>query len=89
MRDASDSSSPVANGEVPAIRGQIRLKQLVDKEVRQVIAKSYKDRQLGELVSLVESVLLDVEQGEVLRFPGYDRDLLSLLRRRPSWKSKR
>ncbi len=82
------SSSPVEDGEVPTIRGQVRIKNMVDQEVRQVIEKSYKDRQLGELVSLVESVLLDVDQGEVLRSPGYDRDLLAVFRQRPSWKHK-
>lgn len=50
--------------------------------------RSYKDRQLGELVSLVESVLLDVDRGEVLRSPGYDRDLFAVCRQRPSWKTK-
>ena len=65
------------------------IKQLVSEEVRQVIEKSYKDRQLSELVSLVESVLLDVDQGEVLRSPGYDRDLLAVLRKKPVWKCRK
>jgi len=51
--------------------------------------RSYRDRQLGELVSLVESVLLDVDQGEVLRYPGYDRDILAVVRERPVWKCKK
>ncbi len=84
----ANSSLPVEDGEAPTIRGQVRIQNIIGKEVRQVIEKSYKDRQLGELVSLVESVLLDVDQGEVLRSPGYDRDLLAVLRRRPGWKHK-
>ena len=84
----ANSASPGETGEGPTIRGQVRIQTIIGQEVRQVIEKSYKDRQLGELVSLVESVLLDVDQGEVLRSPGYDRDLLSVLRRRPSWKHK-
>src|SRR6266571_7689721 len=91
-RDASDSPSPGVNGEAPAIRGQVRIKQLLSEEIRQVIENSHKDRQLGELVSLVESVLLDVDQGEVIRSPGYDRDLLAVCRRRPisspRWSSR-
>lgn len=67
----------------------MRIKQLVSDEVRQVIEKSYKDRELSELVSLVESVLLDVDQGEILRSPGYDRDLLAILRKKPMWKCKK
>ncbi len=82
-------SSPGENGEGPTIRGQVRINQLVSEEVRQVIAKSYKDRQLGELVSLVESVLLDVDQGEILRSPGYDRDLSAVLRKRTIWKHRK
>ena len=67
----------------------MRIRQLVSDEVRQVIEKSYKDRELSELVSLVESILLDVDQGEILRSPGYDRDLLAILRKRPTWKCKK
>ncbi len=78
----------MAYGEVPAIRGQVRVRNLLSQEISQVFEKSYKDRQLGEVVSLVESILLDVDQGEVLRSPGYDRDLLPLVRRRPSWKTR-
>ena len=85
----ANSSSPVEDGEAPTIRGQVRIQNIIGKEVRQVIEKSYKDRQLGELVSLVESVLLDVDQGEVLRSPGYDRDLRAVVRQRPSWKHKK
>jgi len=44
------------------------------------------DRRLGELVSLVESILLDVEQGEVLRTGTYERDLLAVARPRLDWK---
>jgi len=51
--------------------------------------RSYRDRQLGELVSLVESVRLDVDQGEVLQSPGYDRDILAVVRERPVWKCKK
>ena len=65
-------------GGAPAIRGQVRIKQLINDEASRVLAKTYKDRQLGEVVSLVESVLLDVEQGEVIRSPGYDRNLLAV-----------
>src|SRR6266571_3424412 len=87
-RDASDSPSPGANGEAPTIRGQVRIKQLISEEIRQVIERTHKDRQLGELVSLGESVLLDIDQGEVIRAPGYDRDLLAVCRRRPTWRCK-
>ena len=51
--------------------------------------RSYRDRQLGEVISLVESVLLDVDQGEVLQSPGYDRDILAVVRERPVWKCKK
>jgi hypothetical protein len=33
----------------------------------------HRDPELGEVVALRESVLLDVEQGEVLRTPVYQR----------------
>ena len=46
------------------------------------------DRQLGEVVSLVESVLLDVDLGEVLSSPGYDRDLLAVAKRKPDWRCR-
>ena len=79
---------PGANGEAPTIRGQVRVKQLVSDELRHIMKNSHKDRQLGELVSLVESVLLDVDQGEVIRSPVYDRDLLAVCKRRPMWRCK-
>jgi len=72
----------------PAIRGQVRIKQLISDEASRVLAKTYKDRQLGEVVSLVESVLLDVEQGEVIRSPGYDRDLLAVAVPKPLWRCR-
>ena len=74
---------PEQTGRHPTIRGQVRIKQLISEEIRQVIENCHKDRQLGELVSLGESVLLDVDQGEVIRSPGYDRDLLAVCQRRP------
>ena len=80
---------PGPTGEAPAIRGQIRIKQLISDEASRVLAKTYRDRQLGEVVSLVESVLLDVEQGEVIRSPGYDRDLLAVTVPRPMWRCRR
>jgi len=80
------SSSPGATGEVSTIRGRIHIKQLIEREARQVLEQSYMDRQLGELVSLVESILLDVEQGEVLRTGTYERDLLAVARPRLDWK---
>jgi len=76
------SSSPGATGEVSTIRGRIHIKQLIEREARQVLEQSYMDRRLGELVSLVESILLDVEQGEVLRTGTYERDLLAVVRPR-------
>ena len=76
------------NRGAPAIRGQVRIKQLINDEASRVLAKTYKDRQLGEVVSLVESVLLDVEQGEVIRSPGYDRDLLALETPKPLWRCR-
>ena len=89
MRDASGSTLAWSIREAPAIRGQVRIRQLVTEEIRQVIKRSYRDRQLGELISLVESVLLDVDQGEVLQSPGYDRDILAVVRERPVWKCKK
>ena len=80
------SSSPGQPGRVSTIRGQVRIKQLIEREARQVLDQSYMDRQLGELVSLVESVLLDVEKGEVLRTAVYERDLLAVARPRLDWK---
>jgi len=79
---------PGKTGEAPAIRGQLRIKQLISDEASRVLAKTYKDRQLGEVVSLVESVLLDVEQGEIIRSPGYDRDLLAVAVPKPTWRCK-
>ena len=80
--------SPGATGEVSTVRGQVRIKQLLNLEVRQVLENSYKDRQLGEVISLVESILLDVERGEVIRSPGYDRDLLAVTHQKPAWRCK-
>ncbi len=74
---------------MPAIRGQVRIKQLISQEARRVLEKSYRDRQLGEVVSLVESVLLDVDQGEVIRSPVYDRDLLAVVRQKPIWRCRK
>jgi hypothetical protein len=79
---------PGKTGEAPAIRGQFRIKQLISDEASRVLAKTYKDRELGEVVSLVESVLLDVEQGEIIRSPGYDRDLLAVAVPKPIWRCK-
>ncbi len=79
---------PGLTGEAPAIRGQVRIRQLIGDEASRVLANSYKDRQLGEVVSLVESVLLDVEQGEVIRSPGYDRDLLAVSIPKPIWRCR-
>ncbi len=83
------SSSPGTTGEGPTIRGQVRIKQLISQEVRQVLENSYMDRQLGEVVSLVESVLLDVDQGEVIRSPVYDRDLWAVVRPKQTWRCKK
>jgi len=79
------SSSPGKPGRVSTIRGKVRIKQF-KHEVRQVLDHSYMDRRLGELVSLVESVLLDVERGEVLECAGYERDLLAVTRPTLRWK---
>lgn len=81
-------SSPGPTGEAPTIRGQVRIKQLLSQEVREVLEKSYRDRQLGEVVSLVESILLDVDKGEVIRSPVYERDLLAVTRQKETWRCR-
>ncbi len=43
------------------------------RELQFVFDKAFRDPLLAETVSRVESVLLDVEQGEVLRTPVYTR----------------
>ncbi len=42
-------------------------------ELRRVYDHAFRDSEIGETVALKESVLLDVDQGEVLRTPVYTR----------------
>ena len=80
---------PGPTGEEPTIRGQDRIRKLISDEASRVISNTYKDRQLGEVVSLVESVLLDVDKGEIIRSPGYDRDLFVVEVAKPGWRCRR
>jgi len=80
---------PDPSGEEPAIRGQNRIRNLINDEAGRVLSNTFKDRQLGEVVSLVESILLDVEKGEIIRSPGYDRDLFAVAVPRPTWRCRR
>jgi hypothetical protein len=49
------------------------LYQKAQEEVHDVFDKAYRDPELSEVVATRESVLLDVDQGEVLRTPVYSR----------------
>ncbi len=50
-----------------------RLYRNAQEEKKRVFKVAFRDRELSETVSTVESVLLDVDQGEVLRTPTYSR----------------
>ncbi len=63
------------------MRGQEHIKKVLEREIRQILELAHMDQRLGELVSLVESRLLDIDQGEVLRSSRYERDLETIVRR--------
>lgn len=50
-----------------------QLWQKAQEEKHRVFDNAFRDPELAETVSRVESVLLDVDQGEVLRTPLYTR----------------
>ncbi len=49
------------------------LYERAQEERKRVYDNAFRDREICETVSTVESVLLDVDQGEVLRTPVYTR----------------
>jgi hypothetical protein len=49
------------------------LYQAAREELHAIYDKAYRDPDISEVVALKESVLLDVDQGEVLRTPVYTR----------------
>jgi hypothetical protein len=50
-----------------------RLFQMAQDELREILDKAFRDTEKSETVSLSESVLLDIDHGEVLRTPTYTR----------------
>jgi hypothetical protein len=58
-----------------------RLYQVAREEMRRVYDNAFRDPEIAETVALKESVLLDVDQGEVLRTPVYTRTFDVLNRR--------
>lgn len=50
-----------------------QLRQAIKDEFRHVFDTAFRDPLLSETVAKVESVLLDIDQGEVLRTPTYSR----------------
>ena len=58
-----------------------QLRQVIKDEFRLVFDKAFRDQEKSETVSTVESVLLDVDRGEVLWTPTYTRQFDVFTRR--------
>jgi hypothetical protein len=65
-----------------------RIQEIINEEIKEIQSHVHKDKTIGETISLVESVLLDVDRGEVLKTAVYERDLLAITRPKNDWRCR-